>query len=102
MHPLLTLCAAHQEPGHGLSWKEGIGLRNLGTEELCSLYGRGGGHLVTKPPRFVLWWHVLGPCRKGKDLRSKGQVSSILSHTNESVLLWKTICFKSLNKRIRN
>lgn len=29
VHPLLTLCTAHQEPGHSLSREEGIGLCDL-------------------------------------------------------------------------
>lgn len=61
VHSLLTLGAAHQEPGHGLSREEGIGLRNLRTEKVCSLYGTGGGRLVTRSPRSVCWWQMLGP-----------------------------------------
>lgn len=72
MHPLLTLCAAHQEPGHGLSRKEGISLRNLGTEEVCSLYGSRGrppGHQVTKVCALVTGaW----PLQKGKGLEEQG------------------------------
>lgn len=32
MHPLLALCAAHQEPGHSFSWEKSIGLCNLGKQ----------------------------------------------------------------------
>lgn len=39
----------------------------------------------------------LALARKGRGLRTKGQMSSMLSHGNESVLLQK-ICFKNVNK----
>ena len=51
VHPLLTLRAAHQEPGHGLPRKEGVGLRDLGERGGWLLHGsvwRQLAHGVTK------------------------------------------------------
>lgn len=58
-----------------------------------------GDHVVTGSRRLCFGGRHLALARRGRDLRSKGQVSSILSHENESVLLQKTIYFKHMNKR---
>lgn len=99
VHPLLTLSAAHQEPGHSLSWKEGVSLRNLGERGgslVIWIRGEPLSHPINRAV-LALGGRHLALARKGRDLRSKGQMSLILSHGNESVLLQK-ICFKNLNK----
>ena len=56
VHPLLTLRAAHQEPGHGFPWKEGVGLRDLGERGGWLLRGsvrRQLAHRVTKGSALV-------------------------------------------------
>lgn len=99
VHPLLTLRAAHEEAGHGLSRKEGIGLRDLGERggvlviRICGEAAGSPGH-----PGLCFGGRHLAFARKGKDSRSKGQVALILSHGNESVRLQKPICLKFLNK----
>lgn len=100
VHPLLTLCAAHQEPGHSLSWKEGVGLCDLGERGgLLTVWAHGEAAWSLGHQGLCSGGRCLALARKGSESRSKGQVSVIRSHGNESGPLQKTICFKILNKR---
>lgn len=76
MHSLLTLGAAHQEAGHSLSWKEGVGLRDLGGRGGCALHGSVGKHLVTGSQKAVIWWQALAKEGQGFEEQGVGVLDS--------------------------
>lgn len=95
VHPLLTLCAAHQEPGHSLSWKEGVGLCDLGERGgLLTVWAHGEAAWSPGHQGLCSGGRCLALARKGSESRSKGQVSVIRSHGMSQDLYRKPFALK--------